>query len=244
MLRLEVEAKDERAHDVFAAFDNDGSGAPWQLWGSSECWGMGPDGTKYVWCSTPFRHVGWSSYMIIKYLIHFGSRFKIDINWPDQHFFDGTNPCDPFWDMLIQKGHNPSTWKARKRCGGDWRLGVHQDTLPHCVQGHVQRARKERWRPWKCWWMKAGLRCTAESTDGLKGEFEVSAFTKNYRMMEEQPWHGGCVESTKLPEALPVLESESTANTHFVKAISMAHWLWDFQGLGRAQMRWYESILK
>ena len=29
-LRLEVEAKDERAHDVFAAFDNDGSGAPGQ----------------------------------------------------------------------------------------------------------------------------------------------------------------------------------------------------------------------
>lgn len=28
--RLEVEAKDERAHDVFAAFDNDGSGAPWR----------------------------------------------------------------------------------------------------------------------------------------------------------------------------------------------------------------------
>ena len=27
-----MEAKDERAHDVFAAFDNDGSGAPWQIW--------------------------------------------------------------------------------------------------------------------------------------------------------------------------------------------------------------------
>ena len=25
-IRLEVEAKDERAHDVFQAFDNDGSG--------------------------------------------------------------------------------------------------------------------------------------------------------------------------------------------------------------------------
>ena len=28
-LRLEVEAKDERAHDVFQAFDNDGSGVAW-----------------------------------------------------------------------------------------------------------------------------------------------------------------------------------------------------------------------